>query len=326
MKNSRIFITYKRLSSAIFSKNKAAYLGMLILFFRPFTLLLDKLFSKKITDQEITKYKIPPCVMMVSPSRSGSTIIYQALTRMLPCVYISNLHALFPRNASSYMLKRKLFGQIGTPPQNYYGYTSSLTDVCEGNEVLNQITKGNPSTDEIRRRFIEFMIYMGANKENPLIIKNVQSYKRINELTKAIPEMHFLRITRDTEQVAQSMLKAYHDLGYFYNSPVNEDAHSKISPAEFSVNHLLSIEKEIKDQLNKVPEENKTHLRYEEFCANSEEITEQFMEKVLGIESNDVNFNDKGIKLTASNRLKVSVEEANEIKTAIEKLIVHERI
>ena len=50
------------------------------------------------------------------------------------------------------------------------------------------------------------------------------------------------------------------------------------------------------------------------------------MEKVLGMESNDGNFNAKGIKLTASNRLKVSIEEANEIKTAIEKLIVHERI
>ena len=101
MKNSRIFITYKRLSSAILSKNKAAYLGMLVIFLRPFTLLFDKLFSEKISEQEIQDYNIPPCVIMVSPSRSGSTIIYQALTRMLPCIYISNLHSLFPRNASS---------------------------------------------------------------------------------------------------------------------------------------------------------------------------------------------------------------------------------
>ena len=212
------------------------------------------------------------------------------------------------------------------PPENYYGYTSSIIDVCEGNELIKAITKGNPTINQIRNRFIEFMIHIGANKDKPLIFKNVQSYQRINELHKAIPEMHFLRITRNTEQVAQSMLKAYHDLGYFYYSPVNEDEYSKITPAEFSVRHLLSIEKEIEDQLNKVPNENKTHWRYEEFCANSEETTEQFMKNVLGLDNKDANFKNKSIKLTASNRLKVSVEEANEIKTAIEKLIGNESI
>ena len=45
------------------------------------------------------------------------------------------------------------------------------------------------------------------------------------------------------------------------------------------------------------------------------------MEMTLGIDSSDVNFNDKGIKLTASYRLKVTVEEASEIKTAMEKLL-----
>ena len=84
------------------------------------------------------------------------------------------------------------------------------------------------------------------------------------------------------------MLKAYHELGYFYYSPVNKIENKVISKAEFSVMHLLSIEKEIEEQLNKIPEDKKTHWMYEEFCANPKMLTENLLQNTLKMDNNAI--------------------------------------
>ena len=215
------------------------------------------------------------------------------------------------------MLKKNLFGKTSTLPQNYYGYTSSFTDVCEGNELLSQITKGNPSTDEIRRRFIEFMIYMGANKENPLIIKNVQSYDKILKLHKAIPELLFLRISRNKEQVSQSMLKAYYELGYFHYTKNANLSEVKTNPALFSVKHLNDIEYILNNHFAKIDKDVIINWTYESFCDRSIDLITDLAKNKLAIHPNTEKLKKLGLTLSTSKRKKVSDKEEEIIKIAL---------
>ena len=320
MRKGALYILYKRISSALFSGNKAAYLGILVKLLRPITLMFDGLQSRSITEAEISEFKIPPCIMLISPSRSGSTIIYQVLTRVIPCVYISNYHNLFPKTASSKMHRDNLFGISGDNLKNYYGYTSSVFDVSEGNEILENILAGGSDKAEIRKRFTAFLIRMGASSEKPLIFKNVQSYHHLALLHAAVPELKFLRITRNTEQVAQSMLRAYHELGYFYSTPEELKAYNTEDPVEFTILHLLGIEKSIEKQLNQISQDNIIRCSYEDFCDAPEKLISALTTLLFESNSGSIELNPLNIQLSASHRIKVSPEEAEKISALIDKL------
>jgi len=317
MNQGGLYIMYKRITSALFSGNKAAYLGMLVKVLRPFTMMLDSIKTNKITEEQRNNFKIPPCIMLVSPSRSGSTIIYQVLTRTIPCVYISNYHNLYPGSASAKMTKRDLFGKDGDNLNNFYGYTSSLYDVSEGNEILEKIFEHNPKVGEIRKRFIDFLIHIGASSERPLIFKNVQSYHHLSRLHEAVPELMFLRISRSTEKVAQSMLRAYHELGYFYSTPDEVKAHDTEDPIEFTVLHLLGIEKNIEKQLESVSADNVIRWTYEEFCSAPEKMMQDLLNRLFEQNAIAPRMNPLNVHLSVSNRIKISPEEAEKIKNYI---------
>lgn len=309
--NPNPFITtFKRAKSAFLSGNSAAYLGIVIKLIRPVGLIMDSILAGKRNLDKQNTAVVPPCVMLVSPSRSGSTIIYQVLTRAFPCVYISNLHAIFPKNAFKYLLKK---GSRSVSFNNYYGYTSTLRDVYEGNEIIEAIFRGNPSTIEIRNRFIRFTKMMGASEKLPLIFKNVSAYKNIYKLHQAVPELIFLRIRRDTNQVIQSMLKAYRELGYFYSTPEKVKKLNIPDPVEFTVLHLLGIEKEIDSQLQQISEENVIRWTYEDFCNNAPEMIENLVINYLKVESSSINHDIFKEPLQVSTRKKVEQEEAERI-------------
>ena len=110
MKNSSIIIFIKRLKSALFSKKRAAYLGLFILFISPITQFIDRLFTT--SNQSSAEVKNLPNILLIAcSSRNGGTIVYQALTRIIPSIYISNLTQVFPNLAYPYISKNNRFGK-----------------------------------------------------------------------------------------------------------------------------------------------------------------------------------------------------------------------
>ena len=110
IKTLSIFCQLKRLLGALCSGHPAAYMGLLLKAISPFSQPIDKIIyrASKAPDESPRYFaELPPCIMIVSPPRSGSTVIYQVLVRAIPSVYISNLHSLFPYCASRYMIKKK---------------------------------------------------------------------------------------------------------------------------------------------------------------------------------------------------------------------------
>ncbi len=256
--------------------------------------------------------------MIIGPPRSGSTIIYQVLIRAIQCVYISNLHSLFPKSASSYLLKKDLFGKNIGGFNNYYGYTSSIYDVSEGNQIIEAILSDKSDQKLIRKKFIAFINMMFANREKPLIIKNVRAYSSIADLHKAVPEIIFLRVRRNPEQIIQSVLCAFHELGYFHPIPHTLKDYKTDDPLEFGVRQILEIDKEIDKQKSQISESKWLELWYEDFCADPWSIINYLAENYFDM---DLPILDKTTipELKVSKRIKVNDDEANRISYLIQK-------
>ena len=314
MRFNPIVTTIKRIWSAVSSRSRAAYLGLIIMVIGPFTRLFDA-FGKAKSDDNIDE--VPPCAMVVCTSRSGGTIVYQVLTRIIPCIYVSNLHTLLPHGASQ-RLKRN--GKLGRAPfrsRNYFGYTASLYDVNEGNGFMQSLFKGDPDRAELRRRFIRWAKQLGASKDLPLIFKNVWAYDKVGRLQAAVPELNIIRLTRNPELVAQSSWVAYGQLGYYNPIPVELMGKPYESVEHFGVHQLLTVEAIMDDQVKGMPTEKFYPLTYEEFCSKTEQHLRQIAD-LVGVSEASLRRTDDIPTLKASNKQKVSDERLAKIKGYIQ--------
>jgi hypothetical protein len=295
-----ITVNLKRLFGALSSCKSAAYYALLWKLIKPLTLIIDKVLPSPGKLQQTEKEtEIGPCLLIVSPPRSGSTIIYQVLIRAIRCVYFSNLHALLPRTASRFFKSYPLFGDTSVTYQNYYGYTSSIFDVNEGNEAIATILQNSADPKQIRRNFILFYQQIGASSEVPLIIKNVRNYNNLLLLHQAVPELVFLRIKRDRTQLIHSVLKAYNELGTFHPIPDELLDLAIEDEVEFAVRQILTMEQSLKKQQEQIATEKWITCSYEDFCRNSSSIIGRIATDYFGLTANS-SLNDRDFHLRAS--------------------------
>ena len=299
--------TFHRLTSAVLSANPSAWFGMFVLGVSPISRIIDKIIPRR----ELNN-KIGPCLYIVCPPRSGGTIVYQVLTRLIPSVYITNLHSLFPRHATPILNRLNLFQENKSGFKNYYGYSYGFAGVNEGNSSISKICATH-NISAIRARFMKFYNRLVRNSSKPLIFKNVRHYNRIEELHEAVPELIFVRVRRSIEQVIQSEYKAYKELKYFHPIPKSiEHLYGKIPPLEFAVKQAAEIEKEIDNQLSKINPNNFIEITYEEFCDNPESIAVKILREKLNLQ--DVALRERKFELNASFSKKVSEEEEIRLK------------
>jgi len=126
--------TYKRFISAVGSNSKSAYFGILNLILAPLGRAFDRIFPKK----KIAKNPVKVICILSAP-RSGSTVLYQALSSLVPSIYISNLHDVLPSRATSKLRRTKQFGKSLLKYRNYYGYSYGWNGVNEGNRFFDKI-------------------------------------------------------------------------------------------------------------------------------------------------------------------------------------------
>jgi hypothetical protein len=317
-KSFRIFIQFKRFVGALKSGSPAARLSMLTKSVGFFCRLIDKMIYRSVPISEAIKGKIPPCLMIVSPPRSGSTIVYQVLVRAITCVYISNLHSLFPNYASTYLIRNKLFGKNIDNLHNYYGHTSSIYDVNEGNEIIESIFADSLEQEIIRERFSKFAGVMQSTNQRPLIFKNVRAYPHLANLHKAVPEITFLRIKRDPEQIIRSVLRAYHELGAFHPIPKALVNWEIDDPIKFAVYQIIEIEKEINIQKKQIDPARWIEWRYEDFCSKPLSMIKELVINHLKLDLKDICI-DAIPKLKVSNRVKVKADEDVRISLLLQK-------
>lgn len=303
--------------AAIKSRKRAASLGIALKLIRPLSIIFDSALPKRKLNVNEAK-AFPPLFFIVSPPRSGSTVIYQVLVRCIECIFFSNWHFLFPKSASK-LFSNQLNRSLPFVFRNYYGYTPHMNDVNEGNEVFDKLFSGDDAS-EIRSRFKKFLSSFAIEAETPVIFKNVRNYENIALIAKAIPEMNFLCIKRDLNQNIQSELKGYRELGNFHPIPKHlAEINYNLAPVQFATKQIFSISKEIDLQLLEVAPERKFIIQYETFCKDPQSVLSKLAGQ-FNITNKMKQDRIEKLKLRASFSRKVSNREELEIKTELEKL------
>lgn len=297
----------KRVQSALTKGRSAGRNALLRRLVAPLCLLIDALLHRKQALSDV----VPPCVIICSPPRSGSTVIYQILVRVLPCSRLTNLHQLAPRHATG-LLQRSKGLPLPTKLNSFYGHTASLSDVSEGNEMVRYWFKTS-NEKEIRRRFIETMGWLKASEKHPVIMKNVGLYNKISQLHAAVPEIAVVRLRRNTQSVVESELRAYHELGSINPIPAEMNEKDFDNPAELVVNQILCIEKRLDEEMALIPVNRQLEWTYETLLSTPEETVKQlsaFIDVTADWEKLDV-------ALHPSTRRNVDNESAREIARLI---------
>jgi hypothetical protein len=201
---------------------------------------------------------------------------------------------------------------------NYYGYTSSVWDINEGNAFIDSLFRKGTDPDIIRKRFVRMLSRLRIDNSVPFIFKNVRNYNHILDLHRALPEIVFLRIRRNTFQVVQSELRAHYELGTFHPIPAKLKDIPSTDPLVFTVQQITEIERELDVQFREIDENNKIEWHYEEFCENMMHQIENLADKHLGVDSSLLRADVIKFPLKASMRRKVSEEEADRIAHLLE--------
>jgi hypothetical protein len=235
----------RRLGGALCSGHPAARRSIARTALSPATRLLDHLLRALLPAPRLTLDAVPPCLLLVAPPRSGSTLIYQVLTQVLPCVYPANLHQLFPYTASWWMHRWGWFGSRAEGFSSYYGHTTSLKDVNEANDWTCWVLAAPSGRAGVRQRFLRFVRELRPTGALPLVWKNVGAYDQLPRLIEAVPELCFLRVRRDPAEIVQSELRGYRDLGTFHPIPASMRTRSLDDPVAFAVELILTIDAEL---------------------------------------------------------------------------------
>jgi len=256
----------RRLLGALRSGDRAARRSVARTALRPLTALADRALSVFVRAPRPALEDLPPCLMLVAPPRSGATMIYQALTQTLPCVYPSNLHYLLPRTASHWMHRRGSFGRGIAGMSNYYGHTAALNDVNEANGWTGWVLAARGGPAGVRRRFLEFVRAMRPRADCPLVWKNVGAYDQLPRLIEAVPELCFLRVRRELRANVESELRGFRDLGNFNPLPAAMRGRRVEDAVAFAVEVILTIEAELDRAAALVRPAQWDEWTYEAFC------------------------------------------------------------
>lgn len=317
---SSLIIAINRIKAALSKGGSAARWSMFYMALAIPGRILDSVLLKSFAKKD-TSGKVPPIFIIVSAQRSGSTFTFQLLSRLIPTVYHSNLHSILPKYASSYLHKNELFGKDLKGFKNFYGHTAKINDINEGNGSLMPLFEGNPNKEELRRRFVEMASYMKGSDEMPLLFKNVHVFPFMQQIHEAVPEVKYIYLKRNEEQVIQSMLKAYYDLGYFNAIPkALEGQENQMGPLPFIVRQFIETEKGILVQKEQIAPSNWIEWSYEDLCSNCKGLLGDLLEQHTSLSRDKVNMDYLTSPLKASFSQKVSDKEVKEIKDELIKL------
>lgn len=314
----------KRLIGAIYSGHPAAFVGIIVKAISLITHRIDPPFRRRSSAYSGQPPLPIRCAFIVCPPRSGGTVIYQALTCALPSVYLSNVHALFPSLGTRLLRAGHKRLETRQTFNNYCGYTSHLLDVYEGNEFFEWIHRIPPgiSNEEqnqyLRTEFGKVIKLLSPLPSESIILKNVRAYSAVAKLHHAIPEIVFIRVRRDRQQVIESVVHAFHELGHFH--PVPDSLRKMVikDPIEFAFAQINTIEANLDEQFSLLPKSSQFEIPYEAFCERPHEFVEKLAYDFLKFPYGSVQRCPALTRLRPSTRCKVSGDERLKIQELIQ--------
>jgi len=219
-----------------------------------------------------------PCLFIIGPPRSGSTILYQLVTSMLDVEYVDNL-ANLARNTPYFGSRLSKLFYASASHTNYtseHGATTGGGLHAPAEPLLfykwfpkdrhfTTVSDLNPGQIDEFRKIIYAMINRAGK---PMVIKNLSFSLRLQALREILPEAKYIVIRRDPLYTSQSILlamrKVHHPEHQIWGI-LPRDFHrlEKLEQHEMVVRQVHQIESQISQDLKGIPAQNILFTDYE---------------------------------------------------------------
>lgn len=200
-----------------------------------------------------------PIVFIIGAPRSGSTILYQALTQYLRVAYITNLACWMHRNLLLGMALSQwlLRGRAHDTDESSFGVVAGWRSPAECGEFWYQwlprdrhFVDEHETPAEAVRTIRAHLVAIVNHCDQPLVIKNLNAGQRMRLLARAVPEARFIHCEREPLWNAQSILQARRinhtpDDGWWSIMPPNYRELLQLEVPERVVGQIHSIERQI---------------------------------------------------------------------------------
>jgi hypothetical protein len=243
-----------------------------------------------------------PLVFIVGAPRTGSTVLYQALTDCLDTLYIDNLTAYFSHSLYfGLWLSRKLYGNR---PHHCYRSVQGDTRACglhgpsEGTDFWyrwlprqhHYIGRGELSPGaaaEIRQNLLAPM----NRYDRPLLLKNLAMGQRLGLIADLTPRARIIWMKREPLYTAQSILLVKRQRGlkpheWWSIMPRNYRELRELDGYRQVVRQIFFLEKQIWADRHLFPAPQFITVHYRDLCRRPGETVErlrQFIDPGIGL-------------------------------------------
>jgi len=269
---------------------------------------------------------IKPIFILGAP-RTGSTLLYQAVSSLFDLPYISNLtnnnFADFP--IIGLALQRGVNVDISWNSQ--FGKTDGEFQPSEGSAVMSRWFGGGHPSQDVSTRILEgqeehFLSTLTSVEAlyngRPLLIKNAWNCFRVSYLINTLPNARFIWIRRDIVDAAVSDLEARYltkGTASDWNSATPSKWYElkKLPPHMQAVENQFEFNNAIRDALSKSQTTQASEIWYEDII-RAPDIEVHRLARFLGL---PVKRNELRVSPNRDDRRKVSKDELQRIRAYV---------
>lgn len=278
----------------------------------------------QLSEHRLLKHAPPrklPLVCICGPPRSGTTLVYQTLVQHLPVAYFSNLTATFPRSPlTATRIAQSYLSKPNASYSSFYGHTNHWSGTNDALNLWDRWLGANRSevpesiSPTLAAQMRRFFNGCEVVFERPLVCKNNSLNYSAHLVSEVLENVHFVCLTRDRQQLAESLYRARCDIHGDPTVPYGlfEEVSSS-DPAASVCEQVLAYENLAATQRERIGPDRFWLLPYEDFCHRPDEIVKRLARKVLQLDLADLNPLPEPFQISQKQRV------ASEVKLAIQK-------
>lgn len=224
--------------------------------------------------------RAPAPVFIIGAPRTGSTILYQALTNIYEVAYIDNVACEWHNNLRFGMwLSERLYGS-----KAHNNFKANHGDTAEfGGHAPSEcggfwyrwlptdrhFVDDADITPAMVCQLREEVLGVSSRIGKPLVFKNLNAGQRLRLIKKAFPDAKLIFVRRDPRFVTRSILKARARLGiaegaWWSIRPQNFESLKSLPEPEMCAAQIYYLEKQIQKDLALFPKESFRVIHYQE--------------------------------------------------------------
>ncbi len=272
-----------------------------------------------------------PQVLIVGAPRSGTTLVYQALSFYLDVTSPSNLSALFPRSPlTAARIQNKLPSLRRPDFRNYYGQTTHLRGPNDAFHIWDRwlgedrYEPAQSMTPEVAADMRAFFATWSHDFGKPFLNKNNRNTSCIRLLAECLPNAKFVVVRRNPLYVANSLIRARSQVqgdksvGWGLQSATTDSAEDPLAYVDDVCRQITAIDEDIERQLNDVSGDRVVHVTYEEFCERPQQAIRRIADSLDGVQLNARAKLDELAPFETSQQLTLSADEQSRVQRYFE--------